>query len=899
MDNLGTSFATGGRRYPIFVRAASAFAAALIVSMSPAQAQDATWLPAPFNNDFNNNNNWNPATVPTDTAFFNTSVITSLSLPTVLSIGGWTFNAGADDYDFTLPSGVGSLAFNDAGIVINGGSAAILIPATGIYNVYFNNNSTAGSATINNTNSSGSLIFYNNSTAGSATINNDGNLYFRNNSTAGKATITNNNLSVFFETSTAGNANITNNQFLQFAFSSSAGNATITNNANLSFSNLGWSSVLANSTAGNAAITNNAAAAVVDFSAGSGPAGDNKLSAGSLAGTGSFFLGMNQLTVGGNNQSTEVSGVISDCGSTGTECVASTLMLPSTGGSLVKTGTGILTLSGANTYTGPTTVNGGELRVNGSIVSDVTVNGGTLGGTGQTGAVTANGGTIAPGNSIGTMRVNGNFTLKSGATYEVEANANGQSDKVIVKGTVNLTGATLKVLAANGNYNPKTDYTIIENDGSDAVVGKFGSVSTNLAFLTPAVDYAAGDGNDVVLTLLRTVTFRDVARTRNEKAVAGALDKFPTDNPLFLSVLTQTAEGARQAFNALSGEVHATVAGTLVDDSRYAREAVLGRMIEASHTNGALGANGPRVASYDSQAMMLGGEDAYHGRSRVEVPQSQPLAFWTEGYGAFGWFGGDGNAAKADRNLGGFISGMDAHVGGSWRVGLATGASFSDVSVDKRYSGANTKTYHLGGYVGGDVGGVALRGGGLWAWTDIETSRAVVFPNFYERQKADYDADTGQLFGEIAYPTQMGGVELEPFAGLAFVSVESGGFREKGGAQASLRTSGFDQDVGYTTVGLRAAQTMMWGAMAVTPHIEAAWLHAFDDVTPGASLAFATTGIGFAVDGVPLAEDSAILDAGVDFAINERLSAGVSYTGQYAEKFSDNGVKGRLTWLFN
>jgi outer membrane autotransporter protein len=93
--------------------------------------------------------------------------------------------------------------------------------------------------------------------------------------------------------------------------------------------------------------------------------------------------------------------------------------------------------------------------------------------------------------------------------------------------------------------------------------------------------------------------------------------------------------------------------------------------------------------------------------------------------------------------------------------------------------------------------------------------------------------------------------------------------------------------------------TMMWGAMAVTPHIEAAWLHAFDDVTPGASLAFATTGIGFAVDSVPLAEDSAILNAGLDVAISERLTAAVSYTGQHAEKFSDNGVKGRFTWLFN
>ena len=36
----------------------------------------------------------------------------------------------------------------------------------------------------------------------------------------------------------------------------------------------------------------------------------------------------------------------------------------------------------------------------------------------------------------------------------------------------------------------------------------------------------------------------------------------------------------------------------------------------------------------------------------------------------------------------------------------------------------------------------------------------------------------------------------------------------------------------------------------------AAWQHAFEDVTPGAALAFASTGIGFDITGAPLAEDS-------------------------------------------
>ena len=75
--------------------------------------------------------------------------------------------------------------------------------------------------------------------------------------------------------------------------------------------------------------------------------------AGSIAGSGLYYIGGgNTLTVGSNNLSTTVSGVIADnnpCGCT-------------TGsGSLVKVGSGELTLSGINTYTGTTAVSGGFL----------------------------------------------------------------------------------------------------------------------------------------------------------------------------------------------------------------------------------------------------------------------------------------------------------------------------------------------------------------------------------------------------------------------------------------------------------------------------------------------------------------------------------------------------------
>jgi autotransporter-associated beta strand protein len=73
---------------------------------------------------------------------------------------------------------------------------------------------------------------------------------------------------------------------------------------------------------------------------------------GSIEGTGSVFLGANNLTTGSNNLSTIFSGTIQDGGISG-----------GTGGSLTKIGTGTLMLTAANSYTGGTVVNAGILSV--------------------------------------------------------------------------------------------------------------------------------------------------------------------------------------------------------------------------------------------------------------------------------------------------------------------------------------------------------------------------------------------------------------------------------------------------------------------------------------------------------------------------------------------------------
>jgi len=198
------------------------------------------------------------------------------------------------------------------------------------------------------------------------------------------------------------------------------------------------------------------------------------------------------LTVGGAGNTT-ISGVIG-----------------TTTGTLTKDGAGTVTLSGNNTYTGTTTVSAGTLLVNGAQGSSaVSVNGGTLGGTGTVGAVTstAAGGTVAPGSGGTGILNSGNVNWSTGAphfTVELNGTTVGTGyDRLNVTGTVNLTGAVLGGSVGFAATDGMT-FTIITNDGGDAIVGTFAGLAegatTTLSGQTFKVSYVGGTGNDVVLT---------------------------------------------------------------------------------------------------------------------------------------------------------------------------------------------------------------------------------------------------------------------------------------------------------------------------------------------------------------------------------------------------------------
>ncbi len=132
---------------------------------------------------------------------------------------------------------------------------------------------------------------------------------------------------------------------------------------------------------------------------------------------------------------------------------------------------------------------------------------GILAGTGTVRNVKIqSGGIVAPGLSPGTLTV-ANIEWVEGGIYEFEIGKDG-ADQIVANGTVTLGNGTLKVLRFE-DYVPKANdvYTIIANDGSDAVTGTFkdlpeGATFTNSDGGVYKISYKGGDGNDVTLTVV-------------------------------------------------------------------------------------------------------------------------------------------------------------------------------------------------------------------------------------------------------------------------------------------------------------------------------------------------------------------------------------------------------------
>lgn len=444
-------------------------------------ATDGTWTGA-TNNEWTDGTNWTSTpSVPDGTATFSNTGPTAVISSGLVSVGSVLFSAVPNAPAYTIGTGDVFLV-NGTGIFNN--STNIQTFNVGA-SMVFQNASTAsgGSMPVTYGNSSG-IFFQGTSTAGTAIITNGGDLEFNDTSGAGTAAITNNATMNFQDSTSANGATITNGAggFLAFNASSTAGAAIIINNNSLQFtgSSTAASATITTNSGGTTSFIGSSTGANARFITDSGGTFDisglttSGMTAGSIEGAGDYVLGSKILTTGGNNLSTQVDGVISGIG-----------------GGLVKVGSGTMTLTGTNTYTGPTTISAGTLAPTGtgSIANSsvVTVNAiFDISGSGFPFNLI----TTLAGNSSGVVQMGGNGLAIGNGSTEFAGSIQGTGGLEIIAGTQTLSG--------NNTYSNATQ---IDANATLALKGNGSIASSAFVGFSPAPPGQAG-----ILDISQTTT---------------------------------------------------------------------------------------------------------------------------------------------------------------------------------------------------------------------------------------------------------------------------------------------------------------------------------------------------------------------------------------------------------
>ncbi|MDX3805573.1 autotransporter domain-containing protein [Bosea thiooxidans] len=549
-------------------------------------------------------------------------------------------------------------------------------------------------------------------------------------------------------------------------------------------------------------------------------------------------------------------------------------------GLLTKTGTGTLALTGTSTYTGGTAITAGTLIVNGSIAtsSGVTVGvGAMLGGSGTVSGTTVTGGTLSPGNSPGTLTINGNLTMDGASTYKAEVQGP-IADQINVTGTASLAG-TLRLVPLGGAYSFNSPYTLLSAAGGRS--GTFGTVDQTGAFgdgVTTAVSYT---GQDVQLTLapkpltpIVTPQQLGVTSPQNAFAIASAIDAAVAGganaSPLF-NLYNLPAAAIPAAVNQLSGEAHTSTPAI----ANSAVGQFLGTMLDPGLAGRlSMGAPGPGAAAFSSR---IG--KGYDQPAKPAFLDRPLYAVWGASFGSAGRTDGSARIGSSGRDVDNahLAVGADLRIGSDTVAGIAIAGGKARASLSGGLGKVESDVFQAGLYGMTRLGPVNLAAAGSYSRLDNDVSRAVpVLGNSLISSYAS-TAWSGRIQASTALAS-FGGFTFSPLAALQAVSVRNPAFSERtsfGANAAALNVARGSDTTSRSELGAQLDGPMTLGGVPLTAFMRVSWTHYFQrDAQITAGLA-ALPGTSFVIQGARPDTNAALIAAGLDAKLNERVTLGI------------------------
>ena len=486
---------------------------------------------------------------------------------------------------------------------------------------------------------------------------------------------------------------------------------------------------------------------------------------GALTGSGgtTVALGSKELTLGTSASST-YAGSIQDGGM---------------GGSLIKQGSGTLTLSGISPYTGTTQITAGTLIVDGTIANSAftVFAGATLGGNGTVGDVILNG-TVSPGDSIGTLHT-GNFPFNSGSDYLVEL-SNTASDLIASSGTVTINAGSTLTLAAGGVLSmPLSSYTIITSTMPIVKLGDFTLINPFPRF-NFSVKY---DPNDVMLILASMNNFTAKGNAAGVvKCFNGLLSNPNPDLEAIVSILSmQTLSQWQDSFNQMQP--------ANFDDIAFAQENVAERIRQVYSRH-------------------------FLEQKEIACPQQQHWRFWAAPFVEWVRQSGQGDLKGYKENFAGFTAALDWQVK-HWVVTGGFSYAAADVNITHGHAKGDFNTY------AGSLGAMWTASGFFtdalfsYLYSTADAHRNMKFsastPTFSDsaKRKASHSQHSNEYMGHLGggYDFKINHTlrhkyNLSPFVGADYIYINQDGYTEHGAHSLDLKVQGKSYDLLRPEAGL-------------------------------------------------------------------------------------------------
>jgi uncharacterized protein with beta-barrel porin domain len=572
-------------------------------------------------------------------------------------------------------------------------------------------------------------------------------------------------------------------------------------------------------------------------------------------------------------------------------------------GSIFKDFAGTLTLSGANTYSGATFVDGGTLEVDGSIAHSSTVfvnSGGTLAGTGTvSNAVVNAGGTLAPGNAAnptGTLAITGNLMFLSGAIYLVQVNSTTASS-ANVSGQATLTGAKVNVQFVPGSSVAKRDDILILRASGGFSGTTFSGVST--PGFTETLNYS---GTDVTLNITGATLGAGAGLNANQQNVANTLNNFFNNGGAlpanFAGIFGLTGGNLANALTQASGETATGSQQTTFDAMSQFMGVMTDPFMNRGGGNGSSSPLGYAAASNPTDAF------AMFTKAPPAAPFEQRWSVWAAGFG--GSQSTSGNAVVGSNNTTSSIAGTA--VGADYLISPNTIAGFALAGGGTSFSVAGGGTgrsdlFQAGAYVRHNAGPAYISAALAYGWQDITTNRTVTAAGI-DHLRAEFNANawSGRLEGGYRFvPPATLGIGITPYAAAQFVTFDLPGYAE----QAIVGTNNFALSSGAkdatdvrTELGIRTDKSFVVPDGILTLRGRFAWAHDYDPDRSIAATFQSLPGASFVVNGAAQAADSALTTASIEMKWKNNWSVAATFEGEFSNVTNSYAGKGvvRYQW---